>query len=217
MAESVREVVLEGPVGALEAMVEDPTAGLVRALGIVCHPHPLHGGSMHNKVVHSLCRALQAVGCITIRFNFRGVGASEGVFADGVGELDDALAVARWARAQWPGYPLGLAGFSFGAAVALGVAVRETLFGLVTVAPPVGRLPAAALDNPGCPWLIVQGDADELVDCSQVLDWVNQLEPGPEVAILSGADHFFHGRLIDLRNIVTDFLGGVTPFLDASR
>ena len=171
---------------------------------------------MHNKVVHALCRALRRVGCVAIRFNFRGVEGSEGVFADGVGELNDALAVVRWARAQWPGHPYVLAGFSFGAAIALSAATRETPCGLVTVAPPVGRLVAPEVDMPGCPWLIVQGDADELVDCAQVLDWVNQLEPGPEVAVLSGVDHFFHGRLIDLRNIVTDFLRRLTPLLDAT-
>ncbi len=203
----VRTLMVDGPAGALEVRAEVPT-GTLRGVGVVCHPHPLHEGSMHNKVVHTLARALQQVGCAAVRFNFRGVGDSEGAFADGLGELEDARAVCRWLRSQWPGLGLGLAGFSFGAAIALGAAAREQPFGLVTVAPPVGRLLTQGMSAPTCPWLIVQGDEDELVDCAQVLGWVNELQPGPELAVLSGADHFFHGRLVELRDIVTGFLGG---------
>jgi alpha/beta superfamily hydrolase len=205
-----RELRLDGPSGSLEALVEGPPAA-PRAVGVICHPHPLHEGTMHNKVVHTLARALLRLDCVTLRFNFRGVGQSEGAFADGLGELEDALAVCRWARDQFPDLPLALAGFSFGAAVALAAATRERPFALVTVAPPVGRLIDREIRPPAVPWLIVQGDADELVACEQVLRWVNTLEPGPEVAVLSGVDHFFHGRLLELRDIVTTFLRAQAP------
>lgn len=201
-----RQVSVEGPAGGLEVLIEEPDGSPTRGVAVICHPHPLHGGSMHNKVVHTLARALRRVGCVVLRFNFRGVGRSGGEFAGGGGELNDALAVCRWARAQWPDVPFALAGFSFGAAIAIAAAVRERPFGLISVAPPVGRLLARDAETPACPWLIVQGDADELVDCAQVLDWVNGLAPGPEVALLRDGDHFFHGRLIELRDIVVQFL-----------
>ena len=209
----VRQLMLDGPAGRLEAVVETSQAA-PRAVGVICHPHPLYEGTMHNKVVHTLARALQRAGCTTLRFNFRGVERSEGAFADGLGELEDALAVCHWARAQFPDLPLALAGFSFGAAVALAAAARARPFALVTVAPPVGRLIDREIRAPAVPWLIVQGDADELVDCEQVLSWVNALDPGPEVAVLSGVDHFFHGRLVELRDIVSTFLRAQPP-LDA--
>ena len=161
---------------------------------------------MHNKVVHTLARAFKSAGCVAVRFNFRGVELSEGAFADGLGELEDALAICRWTLKEWPDVPLALAGFSFGAAISLAAAARERPFVLVTVAPPVAQLFDNAIEVPDCPWLIVQGDADELVDCDRVLEWVNDMQPGPQVSVLSGVDHFFHGRLVELRDIVTDFL-----------
>ena len=168
---------------------------------------------MRNKVVHTLSRAFQRVGCVAVRFNFRGVEQSEGAFGDGLGELEDALAVCRWATTQWPGLPLALAGFSFGAAVALAAAPQQQAIALVTVAPPVDRLIDRA-SPPDCPWLIVQGDEDELVDCAAVLDWVNALPPGPQVTVLRGVDHFFHGRLVELRDIVMHFLRSQPPLAD---
>ena len=207
---SPAKLMVDGPAGHLETIAEVPGAA-PRAVGVICHPHPLFEGTMHNKVVHTLSRALLRLGCATVRFNFRGVEQSEGAFAEGLGELEDARAICRWARQEWPGLPLALAGFSFGAAIALSAAVRERPFALVTVAPPVGRLIAADAEMPQVPWLVVQGDADEVVDCDAVLAWVNELEPGPEVSIVSGVDHFFHGRLVDLRDIVMSFLSGQPP------
>ncbi len=137
-----RAIVIDGPAGALEARVEDPVpAGATReAVGVVCHPHPLHAGTMQNKVVHTAARALQEAGAATVRFNFRGVGASAGRYDDGVGEVDgragrDYLgAPGIFVRAVW------LAGFSFGAAVALQASAQAQPHRLVTIAPPVGRL-----------------------------------------------------------------------------
>jgi alpha/beta superfamily hydrolase len=133
-------VLIDGPAGRLEARVEDPAPGSgPRVVGVVCHPHPLFGGTLQNKVVHTLARTLQELAAPTVRFNFRGVGASEGVHDDGRGEVDDALAVIAWARARWECEPLWLAGFSFGAAVALHACATARPAALVTVAPPVKR------------------------------------------------------------------------------
>jgi uncharacterized protein len=198
---------IPGPAGRLEARVDDPAPGVPpRVVGVVCHPHPLHGGTMQNKVVHTLARAMQQAGVPTVRFNFRGVGASDGVYADGVGEVDDALAVIAWARARWNCRPLWLAGFSFGAAVALQACAAAAPAALVTVAPPVGRLLVDPVGRPGCPWLVVQGDRDELVDFATVKTWVDSYDPPPYFAPMRGAEHFFHGRLGELRSVVIDFL-----------
>jgi hypothetical protein len=179
---------------------------------VICHPHPLHGGTMQNKVVHTLAGAMRQSAIPTVRFNFRGVGGSGGVYADGVGEVDDALAAIDWARARWNCETLWLAGFSFGSAVALQACAAAAPAALITVAPPVGRLQVDPVARPGCPWLVVQGDRDELVDFATVQAWVNAWDPPPEFAAIHGAEHFFHGRLGELRTVVVDFLSGKTAF-----
>ncbi len=205
-------VSIDGPAGALEARVEEPTPGTRPAVvGVVCHPHPLYGGTMQNKVVHTLARAMQELGTPTVRFNFRGVGSSSGAYDAGRGEAEDALAVAAWARARWQCDALWLAGFSFGSAVALEAAPMLRPHALVTVAPPVGRILATTVAHPGCPWLVVQGDEDELVDCAAVSEWVAGYAEPPQLAILRGAEHFFHGRLVELRSLVSRFLAENQP------
>jgi hypothetical protein len=198
---------IAGPVGSLEARTEDPAPGTApRVVGVVCHPHPLHGGTMQNKVVHTTARAMQELGAPTVRFNFRGVGASEGRYDEGVGEVEDALAACAWARATWRCDALWLAGFSFGSAVALRAAIAARPAALVTVAPPVGRIIVNPVERPPCPWLVVQGERDELVDAAEVRRWVSALAPPPRLALLAGAEHFFHGQLGELRAAVIGFL-----------
>jgi hypothetical protein len=203
-------VVIDGPAGALEARAENPTPdGVVQVVGVVCHPHPLYGGTMQNKVVHTLARAMQELGAPTVRFNFRGVGASAGTHDEGRGEIDDAGAAADWARRRWSCERLWLAGFSFGAAVALQAAPRIAPERLVTVAPPLARLGLDAMPRrPAADWLIVQGDADEVVDGRDVARWAAAYDPRPELIELAGAEHFFHGRLTELREVVKGFLAG---------
>jgi alpha/beta superfamily hydrolase len=199
--------VVHGPAGPLEARVEDPAPGSTpRVVGVVCHPHPLHGGTMQNKVVHTLGRAMQELGAPTVRFNFRGVGQSAGAYDSGAGELEDALSVCAWARARWGCEALWLAGFSFGAAIALEAAATVRPAALVTVAPPVGRLIVAPVVRSACPWLVVQGDRDELVDFATVQRWVSGFAAAPQMLVLPGAEHFFHGRLGELRAGVLEFL-----------
>jgi alpha/beta superfamily hydrolase len=194
---------LPGPAGDIEAAV-DSAGAAPAAIAVVCHPHPLQQGTMQNKVVTTLARAFVRLGATAVRFNFRGVGGSAGAHADGVGERDDALATVRWARARWPGLPLYLSGFSFGAAVALGVAAAAEPRGLVTVAPPIGRLPWD-FAAPRCPWLLVHGAADDVVPAAPVIAWARALPAPPELLVLDGVGHFFHGQLRALEEAVIRF------------
>lgn len=198
-------VEIAGPAGALEAAI-DRSARAPVATALVCHPHPLQQGTMSNKVVTTVARAFARLGANAVRFNFRGVGRSGGRYADGIGERDDALAVAAWCKARWPGRPLYLGGFSFGAAVAAAIAARAAPAGLVTVAPPVERL-AADFVAPGCPWLLIHGEADDVVRLDPVLKWCAKLPAPPKIVVLPGAGHFFHGRLADLTDAVTEAFG----------
>lgn len=195
-----------GPAGALEAMLEDPGGASVAEFAVVCHPHPLHGGTMHNKVVHTLARVFVELGLPTLRFNYRGVGASAGRYDNGRGETEDALAVIAAGRLRWPQAAVSLAGFSFGAIVALrAVGHAAPVRRLISVAPPVMRADMPLAERPQCPWLIVQGDADEIVDHRQVAAFAASCSPPPQLRVLPGVDHFFHGRLRELHEAVLAF------------
>ena len=196
---------IAGPAGDIEALLETPEAADSRHFGVVCHPHPLYGGTLDNKVVFTLARAFEELRAPTIRFNFRGVGTSAGTFERGVGESEDLLAVVSHGRQLFPGAALWLAGFSFGGAVAIRSAARAQPERLVAVAPGVTILDVGSV-VPACPWLIVQGDADDVIEPRYVLDWVSRLAPQPQVSVLAGAGHFFHGRLHDLRQAVLAFM-----------
>ena len=197
---------IAGPAGKLEAIFEFPGDGEILGAAVVCHPHPQHGGTMHNKVAHTLARSFVRSGFAVLRFNFRGTEGSEGQYDEGVGELDDALAAMQWISDQQPDVPLWLAGFSFGAAIAVRAAVAHPVDGLISVAPAIYRFAGNLEAQPECPWLIIQGDEDELVEVDETVEWVDSLAPGPELLVLSGAEHFFHGRLNDLREAVTEFV-----------
>lgn len=206
-APSVEKVVIDGPAGAIEAMIERPPGARGDIVAVCCHPHPLYGGTMQNKVVHTLARACQDQRVTSVRFNFRGVGGSEGEHDDGVGESEDAAAVADFAMRQTGASQFWSLGFSFGGFVAYRLATAREAGALVTVAPPVQRFDFTRLPVPRCPWFVAQGDADELVDHGRVLAWTRGLDPAPEVRILPGAEHFFHGRLTELRAILSAWLG----------
>jgi alpha/beta superfamily hydrolase len=155
------------------------------------------------------------LGAPTIRFNYRGVGASAGTFDDGRGETDDALAAVAAGRQRWPGAALWLAGFSFGGVVALRASVRAEagrVERLVTIAPALGRAFADPADIalPSCPWLIVQGDADEVIDGQLVIAWAGRVAPPPRLAVLAGVGHYFHGNLAALQQEVSPFLQPAT-------
>ena len=212
-APRAERLTLAGPAGGLESLIETPVSGedshaeQVAAFAVVCHPHPQFGGTLDNKVVHTLARAFNQLGAPAIRFNFRGVGTSAGSYDDGRGEIQDALAVIAWGRERWPGAALWLGGFSFGGSVAVWAAGEAAPARLVAVAPGITTIDVTGAVPPACPWLIVQGDADEVVPPQVVLAWSRTLVPAPEVAVLPGAGHFFHGRINDLRETVLAFMG----------
>jgi hypothetical protein len=205
-APSSQKISLAGPAGRLEAIVETPADDAAAGAVVVCHPHPQHGGTMQNKVAHTLARAFVRMGFAALRFNFRGTGTSDGEFDEGVGEVEDAKTALAWMRAEYGDGPLWLGGFSFGAAIAVKVALESPPDGLITVAPAVHQFAHGFGGQPECRWLIVQGDQDELVDIADTIEWVNALKPGPELLVMTGAEHFFHGRLVELREAVTDFV-----------
>jgi hypothetical protein len=199
---------LAGPVGQLEAKLEFPDAAVAapRAFGVACHPHPLYGGAMDNKVTHTLARAMNESGAPCFRFNFRGVGASAGSFDNGRGEADDLAAVVAEGRRRFPGAALWLGGFSFGAFVALRAAQNLAPDKLIAVAPPVARFDLGSVAHPDCDWLLVQGDADDVVSPQAVLDWAAGQSHKPRLHVLAGAGHFFHGRLHELKPLLLSFL-----------
>jgi alpha/beta superfamily hydrolase len=205
-APSVEKVVIAGPAGALEGLLERPPDARGDVVAVCCHPHPLYGGAMQNKVVHTLARSCQDQRVASVRFNFRGVGASEGKYDDGAGESEDAAAVADWARRETGALRLWSLGFSFGGFVAYRLATLREASLLVTVAPPVQRFDFATLAVPHCPWLVLQGDADELVDHERVLAWTKSVSPPPEVRLFAGGEHFFHGRLTEMRTVLGTWL-----------
>ena len=201
-------LVLAGPVGRLEARVEFPETGtpMHAVVAVVCHPLPTGGGTMDNKVVTMTARSLRELGITTVRFNFRGTGRSEGRFDNGNGETADLAAVVAWVHAQRPDVALWLAGFSFGSYVSLRMNATLAPAALVSIAPPVGRWDFADVPVPAMPWLVVQGDEDELVDANAVQAYV-EASGAPDATLrrLPGTSHFFHGKLLDLRTIVQDW------------
>jgi alpha/beta superfamily hydrolase len=205
---SRREVLtLTGPAGQLEARLEFPDGPDTPTMfGVACHPHSLKGGTMDNKVTHTLARAMVECGAPTFRFNFRAVGASAGAFDHGRGETDDLAAVVEAGRQRFPGAALWLGGFSFGAFVALRGAQRLAPVKLIAVAPPVVGYELGEVTAPDCDWMLAQGDADDVVPPDAVLAWAARQSRKPRLHVLAGAGHFFHGRLHELKPLVVDFL-----------
>jgi len=196
-------ICLPGPAGALEAATNVPEpAGARAGVAVICHPHPLQGGTMHNKVVTTLERSLRELGMATVVFNFRGTGASQGTFDEGIGETDDLLAVAHWAQHVRPRAALWLAGFSFGSYVAARAAAQLPVRQMISVAPPVGRWDFTPLASPLCPWLVVQGEEDEIVDPRAVYAWAAAQPEPPTLVRMPETTHFFHRRLLDLRGVI---------------
>lgn len=200
---------LRGPAGNIDVLIDAPAQ--VHGLALVCHPHPLFSGANTNKVAHTLARAFRDLGYAALRPNFRGVGASEGSHDEGIGETEDMLSVLAWAQSRWGSLPLVLGGFSFGSFVQTRVANR--LAGgiapprhLVLVGTATGSTAEGArnYDTPAVPekmpTLLVHGENDDTVLLTNVLDWARPQEL--PVIVIPGADHFFHGKLHLLRELI---------------
>lgn len=209
--EKESKITIPGSVGALESVLNrgdsDAPLSAINSLAIICHPHPQHGGTMDNKVVTTLMRTYRDLGVHVLRFNFRGVGNSEGVFDNAVGELDDLLAVLTWAKTNLPQLAILMAGFSFGSSIAARASYSvEGLRHLTLVAPPVERY---EYDRDGvftAPVCIVQGDKDERVISQGVYDWVSNLQSPADLIRYPEASHFFHGYLSNLKTDLSEIL-----------
>lgn len=198
---------IDGPAGALELRFDAPVAADRGVDLVICHPHPLYGGSLDNKVVHTLARAARAEGVRAVRFNFRGVGRSAGRHDDGRGEVDDLLAVAAALAAAAPARRLLLAGFSFGAFVAasaLGRLAPPPLAALL-VAPPVHYAGFDGLPPFPLPVTVFQGRDDDVVDAAAVAAWCAARQP-PLSPRVFAAGHFFHGALPELKDAAQAWL-----------
>jgi uncharacterized protein len=199
---------IPGVVGELAIATVVPPAATAAAVAVICHPDPRQGGTMDNKVVTTIAKSLCDVAVPSVRFNYRGVAGSAGEYAEGVGETEDCLAVIAWAEAQYPGRALWLMGFSFGGYVALRAANVSTYTPalLLTIAPAVTMRPFAELATPACPWLIIQGEEDEIIPPAAVYAWAQQLPANAQLQRMPGAGHFFHGQLIALRQQLQQWL-----------
>lgn len=193
---SLERVLIEGPAGAIETDLNDPGAQR-RGVALIAHPNPVQGGTKDNKVVTTLAKAFYSLGYLVARPNFRGVGKSAGVHDEGRGETDDLLAVAGYVRDRFGSAPLVLAGFSFGSFVQTRVAKRIEAERVVLVGPAVNRFPTETVP---AETLVIHGELDDVVPLQDVLDWARpQALP---IVVVPGGEHFFHGRLHVLAQIV---------------
>jgi len=194
--------------GHLEGMVKEPD-GAPRAAAIVCHPHPLHGGSMHTKAVYRAAQGFNEAGVVALRFNFRGVGTSTGSHDDGVGEQDDVRAALDWLEGEYPHLPLIVGGFSFGSMVGMSVGAEDDrVVGMLGIGLPVDldhRYDYGYLANAEKPVLIVQGENDEFGSGQLVADELTPLGAHITVVRVPGTDHYFAGRLEELRGAVRGY------------
>lgn len=195
-----------GPVGNIEAILTVPDIINSKYVALIGHPHSLQGGSMNNKVVTTLAKTFKELGIPNLRFNFRGVGQTAGTYDEGVGESEDMLALAgEWQREQ-ANIEFIFAGFSFGSYVAYRAAAQLKHSLLITIAPPVHHYNYQEFQPAPSPWLIIQGDADEVVPYDLVIDFAKHAPSPIEVKEFAATSHFFHGKLLDLKSVLSDYI-----------
>ncbi|MEM9102047.1 MAG: alpha/beta fold hydrolase [Pseudomonadota bacterium] len=196
---------LPGPSGQIETLINRPSQlKNAKFAAIICHPHPLHGGAMTNKVVHTVAKTIEEKGGISIRFNFRGVGRSDGTFAKGEGEIDDLYAVFQWLKTQLPNINIILAGFSFGAYVS---AMAHNLMKpklLISLAPPVKRFDFDNFERPSGYWQVIAAEKDELVELLEIEKWLQRTGKPDDYQVIQDSSHFFHGKLNILKDKIDD-------------
>src|SRR5712691_5549640 len=196
------------PHGRLEAILKEPRAGSIRGVALVLHPHPLFGGTMHNKVVFRAAAALNDAGLIALRINFRGVGQSTGTHDEGYGERDDVRAGLDYLAANYPGREITLCGFSFGARVGLEVGIDdERVRRLISIGTPVDKYDFSFLEQCHKPILFVQGDRDEYGDVEDLRKLVKKLSAHApaQLRVIEGAGHFFDDHLDELKAAITEW------------
>jgi uncharacterized protein len=200
---------IAGPVGRLEALLDEPAAGVdVRAAVVFAHPHPQYGGTMHSKVVYQAAKALGRIGCAVLRFNFRGVGSSAGAFDEGVGEYDDFRAGLDFMQQRYQSVRLWAGGFSFGAWIALTVAVQNPRVStMIGIAPPVARYDMEAVRRSAKAKFFIQGERDELCPLKQMQEFYAHCEEPKELVVIDAADHLFDGKTSEVGDAIEDLLG----------
>ena len=206
---TIREIA--GPAGHLEALIEEPPKEIaLRAAVVLAHPHPLHGGTMHTKAVYHLAKGFTRIGCAVLRFNFRGVGTSEGTFHEGPGEMADFRAGLDFMAKRHPHTELWAAGFSFGAWVALTVgALDDQVTTLVGVAPPITTCDFSAVRDSMKPKFLIVGERDEVAPLRTVREFYAQIPEPKELVVIDMADHLFDGHVTELADTIEDLLGDV--------
>jgi len=199
VARRIESLFLDGPAGRLEALLEEPEDGELREAALVCHPHPQHGGTMHNKVVYRIARGLRSAGAVVLRFNYRGVNLSEGEYAHGEGELEDARAAFGYLRGRYPDLPFTLAGFSFGSRIVLklgceGIGARR----VIAVGFPTTYKERSFLDGCPVPKIFLQSTHDQYGPASELGPLVASLAEPKKLVLVEAEDHFFAGALDEL-------------------
>jgi alpha/beta superfamily hydrolase len=203
MPRKIESLFLDGPAGRLEALLEEPEDGAPREAALVCHPHPQHGGTMHNKVVYRIARGLRSTGCVVLRFNYRGVNLSEGSYGNGEGEMDDARVALEYLRSRYPDLPFTLAGFSFGSRIALrlgcgGIGARR----VIAVGFPTVYTDRTYLAGCKVPRAFIQSTHDEFGPVSALQAVVAGLAEPKQLVLVEAQDHFFAGALEQLESAV---------------
>ncbi|MEO7156209.1 MAG: alpha/beta hydrolase [Vicinamibacterales bacterium] len=203
-AEFLREIA--GPAGPLEALLDMP-AGEPRAVAVFGHPHPLHGGTMHTKALYQAAKAMPRIGVASLRFNFRGVGRSAGVFDAGLGEKDDFRAAVTFAAERFPGVPVWACGMSFGSWIAMTTGVEDSRVSLLLgIAPPVDRYDFDALKTSTLPKFILHGESDELISIREIRKFYAQIPEPKELVTIEDANHLFDGKTSLVGEAIEDLL-----------
>ncbi|AJC48645.1 alpha/beta fold hydrolase [Allofrancisella guangzhouensis] len=204
---------IEGKQGRIEVAHDKVKDARQDVVAVICHPHPLYQGSMHNKVVTTIARAMKTFKVESYRFNYRGVGDSQGEYGEGLGELEDLLTVCKWIEQNTSIKKIVLCGFSFGGAIAYkGLSKIDKVLSLITIAPAVDRFDLTKYPAPNLPWFLVQGVDDDIVNPESVFDFaINKVESDLIMLKMNKVGHFFHGRLTDLKKNIENF---VFPILD---
>lgn len=212
-----KRYLIEGPSGKLEVALDWPKnqADITKAV-IICHPHPLYQGTMDNKVVTTISRSFNQLGLLVVRFNYRGVGKSEGTYDESVGEVDDLLAVISWLRNQNYAEKISLAGFSFGGAIAYKAATRvDQVEHLLMIAPSVVNFNLKGEPEPKAPLFIILSDDDEIIPKKDTLLWLTSEFNGPfHLTQFVNAGHFFHGRLVELKE---EIINHYAPYMTSKH
>jgi len=204
-----------GEAGVIEAIVHIPeniNDVQIKAVAVCCHPHPLFEGAMTNKVVHTLAKVMTKLGMIAVRFNFRGVGKSEGEHDHTRGETRDLVAICEVIKQQFPAAQLWLSGFSFGSYVSAKAAAEVGAAQLISVSPPVGHYDFNDIADPGCPWLVLMGEVDEVVSPEAVFNWLAESPERYTVIRFPETGHFYHGKLVKMMDLLKSHF---EPVVDA--